>query len=220
MRKSLSAPVAGGRMEHLQGRVAGVVLAGGLSTRMGRDKALLRVHGPDNPDLLARTHALLADLLPRCWVSCRSDAPRSGYECLFDARPGQGPAAGILAALRAARAQGFAAVLALSCDMPLMDAPTLRRLLAARAAAPAGTLATLYVDAVSGRPEALASVYEVTSLPFFETWLAQPGGRLNCIVPQQNQCLLPYSPEESRPFVNLNRPDDVKRVLDILGAPF
>lgn len=218
MRKSRGAPVAGDRMEHLQGRVAGVVLAGGLSTRMGHDKALLRVHGADKPDLLARSHALLADLLPRCWVSCRSDTPRSGYDCLFDAKPDQGPAAGILAALKAAQALGFAAVLALSCDMPLMDAPTLRSLLAARAAAPAGTLATLYEDAASGRPEALAAVYETASLPLFENWLAMPGGRLNCIVPQQNQCRLPYSAEDSRPFVNLNRPEDVKRVLDILGA--
>lgn len=205
-------------MEHLQQRVAGVVLAGGLSTRMGHDKAQMRVHGADKPDLLARTHALLAELLPRCWVSCRPDSPRSGYECLFDDTPGQGPAAGILAALRAAREHDFAAVLALSCDMPLMDAPTLRKLLAARAAAPAGTLATLYEDVASGRPEALAAVYETASLPLFEAWLAMPGGRLNCIVPQQLQCRLPYSAEESQPFMNLNRPEDVKRVLDILGA--
>ena len=218
MRKNWRIPVAGGRMEQLQGSVAGVVLAGGLSTRMGHDKAQLRVYGPDKPDLLARTHALLADLLPRCWVSCRADAPRSGYACLFDAKHDQGPAAGILAALREAKAQGFAAVLALSCDMPLMDTPTLRRLLEARAAAPAGTLATLYVEAASGRPEALAAVYETASLPLFEKWLESPGGRLNCIVPLQNQCRLPYGAEESRPFVNLNRPDDLKTVLDILGA--
>ena len=205
-------------MEHAQGSVAGVVLAGGLSTRMGHDKARLRLHGPDKPDLLARTHALLADLLPLCWVSCRADAPRRGYECLFDAKPGQGPAAGILAALRAAQAQGFAAVLALSCDMPLMDTSTLRRLLEARASAPAGTLATLYVDAASGRPEALAAVYETASLPLFEKWLETPGGRLNCIVPLQNQWRLPYGPEDSRPFINLNRPDDLKTVLDILGS--
>ena len=205
-------------MEQLQGSVAGVVLAGGLSTRMGHDKAQLRVYGPDKPDLLARTHALLADLLPRCWVSCRAEAPRSGYACLFDAKHGQGPAAGILAALRDAQAQGFAAVLALSCDMPLMDAPTLHRLLATRAQAPAGTLATLYVDASNGRLEALAAVYETASLPFFEQWFAMPGGRLNCVVPQQYQCRLPYSPDESHPFVNLNRPDDVKRALAILGV--
>ena len=205
-------------MDHLQGPVAGVVLAGGLSTRMGYDKAQLRLYGADQPDILARTHALLSGLLPRCWVSCRSDAPRSGYECLYDATPGQGPAAGILAALLAAQTEGFAAVLALSCDMPLMDAPTLHRLLATRAQAPAGTLATLYVDASNGRLEALAAVYETASLPFFEQWFAMPGGRLNCVVPQQYQCRLPYSPDESHPFVNLNRPDDVKRALAILGV--
>ena len=205
-------------MGQLQGSVAGVVLAGGLSTRMGHDKAQLRVYGPDKPDLLARAHALLADLLPRCWVSCRADAPRSGYACLFDAKHDQGPAAGILAALREAKAQGFAAVLALSCDMPLMDTPTLRRLLEARAAAPAGTLATLYVEAASGRPEALSAVYEVAALPWFEDSLAFDGGRLNRVVPLERQYRLPYGPEEARPFFNLNHPDDLQRALDILDA--
>ena len=107
-------------------------------------------------------------------------------------------------------------------SMPLINPAylqsTLRRLLDARASAPAGTQATLYVDAASGRPEALAAVYETASLPLFEKWLETPGGRLNCIVPLQNQWRLPYGPEDSRPFINLNRPDDLKTVLDILGS--
>lgn len=205
-------------METVKGRVAGVVLAGGLSSRMGRDKASLRVYGSDNPDLLARTHALLAALLPQCWVSCRSGFPRAGYECVFDERDDSGPVAGVLAALRAAQARGFSAVLALSCDMPFMDAPILRKLLAARHAAPADTLATLYVDAASGRPEALAAVYETAALPWFEDSLAFHGGRLNRVVPLERQCRLPYGPEEARAFFNLNRPDDLQRALDILDA--
>ena len=91
-------------MDTLRGRVAGVVLAGGLSSRMGRDKALLRVYGSDSPDLLARTHALLASLLPQCWVSCRPGLPRAGYQCIFDEKNDCGPVAGVVAALRTAQA--------------------------------------------------------------------------------------------------------------------
>ena len=205
-------------MDMVRGRVAGVVLAGGLSSRMGSDKALLRVYGTSNPDMLSRTHDLLASLLPQCWVSCRAEQPRAGYPCVFDEKVDGGPTAGVLAALRAAQAQGFSAVLALSCDMPLMDAPTLRKLLAARQAAPADTLATLYIDAVSGRPEALSAVYETASLRWFENSVAFHGGRLNNVVPLERQCRLPYDPEDARPFFNLNRPEDLQRALDILDA--
>ena len=205
-------------MDNARGRVAGVVLTGGLSSRMGQDKALLHVHGAGGPDLLARTHGLLAALLPQCWVSCRAGLPRAGYQCLFDEQPDRGPAAGVLAALKAAQCQGFAAVLVASCDMPFMDAPTLSKLLAARNAAPAETLATLFVDAASGRPEALVAVYETASLPWFEKSLTLQGGRLNNIVPLEKQLRLPYGPDAAEPFFNLNRPEDVKRALDILGA--
>jgi len=205
-------------MENVRGPVAGVVLAGGMSSRMGRDKALLQVYGPGKPDLLARTCALLTDLLPQCWISCRSGLARAGYQCIFDEYPDRGPAAGVLAALKAARAHGFDAVLVVSCDMPFMDAPTLRRLLASRNTAGAGNLATLYVDAVSGRPEALVAVYETASLPWFEKSVTQQGGRLNNVVPVEKQTRLPYGPDEAGPFFNLNRPEDVKRALDILGA--
>ena len=207
-------------MDTLRGRVAGVVLAGGLSSRMGRDKALLRVYGSDNPGLLARTHTLLTALLPQCWVSCRPGLSRAGYQCIFDEKNDCGPVAGVVAALRTAQAQGFSAVLALSCDMPFMDASTLRNLLAARNAAPADTLATLYMDAVSGRPEALSAVYETAALPWFEDSLAFHGGRLNRVVPLERQCRLPYGPEEARPFFFFFFSFYLQMSLDILSASY
>ena len=119
-----------------RGDVAGVVLAGGLSSRLGQEKALLRVHGREHPDLLCRTHNLLTALLPQCWVACRPGRPRPGYDCLYDQVEGLGPFSGVHAALRGAAQQGYAAVLALSCDLPFRGRATLHMLARARCRVP------------------------------------------------------------------------------------
>ena len=204
-----------------RGPVAGVVLAGGLSRRMGRDKALERLAGPlrqgaaedmtggHDGSMLGRIHSLVRSLVPVCFVSCREDTPRQGYDCVFDAVQGVGPTAGLQAALRRAQEMGYAAVLALSCDLPFMDAPTLRQLLAARTAAPATCLVTAYRERHTGRVESLVAVYEVGALPYFDGALVQGQRRLSSVIPQELQCLLDYGPEEAGPFFNCNSPEDL-----------
>lgn len=204
-----------------RGPVAGVVLAGGLSRRMGRDKALERLAGPPpvgaaedmtgghDGSMLSRIHSLVRSLVPVCFVSCREDTPRQGYDCVFDAVQGAGPTAGLQAALRRAESMGYTAVLALSCDLPFMDAPTLRQLLAARTAAPATCLVTAYRERHTGRVESLVAVYEVGALPYFDGALVQGQRRLSSVIPQELQCLLDYGPEEAGPFFNCNSPEDL-----------
>ncbi len=203
-----------------RGPVAGVVLAGGLSRRMGKDKALERLAGPtgstledmaggNDGSMLARVHCLVRSLVPVCFVSCRADTPRQGYDCVFDAVRGVGPTAGLQAALRQAEDMGFAAVLALSCDLPFMDASTLRKLLAARNEAPATSLVTAYRERHTGRVESLVAVYEVGALPYFDRALVQGQRRIASVIPQEFQCLLDYGPEEAAPFFNCNSPEDL-----------
>ena len=115
----------------------GVVLAGGRSTRLGQDKVRLRLPG-DGRDMLARTADLLATCTDGVVISCR--APDAGEETLAlpgirsipDAKPGLGPLGGVWSALRELRQP----ILVLSCDLPFMDMPTLRRLIDARGAPP------------------------------------------------------------------------------------
>ncbi len=212
-----------------RGPVAGVVLAGGLSSRMGKDKALLRLpplttamaaeslEECADGSMLARAHSLLLSLLPVCLVSCRADAPRQGYECVFDAVQGVGPTAGLQAALCRAEELGYAAVLALSCDLPFMDASTLRRLLAARSEAPVTSLVTAYRERPTGRVQALTAIYEVAALPYFADALAQGQRRLASVVPRELQNFLDYEPEESGPFFNCNTPEDMAWAQAMLG---
>ena len=140
----------------------GLVLAGGRSTRMGRDKAALAYHGRSQ---LEAAWALLAPRVAACFVSVRSDQvgdpARAQHPQIVDGPEVAGPAAGILAAQRA---HPQAAWLVLACDLPFLDAGTLDHLLAARDPA---KLATAFRSAHDGLPEPLCAVYEPAAAPHF-----------------------------------------------------
>jgi molybdopterin-guanine dinucleotide biosynthesis protein A len=99
----------------------GVVLAGGTSRRMGRDKAALTVGGETLAALAARR------LLAVCARVAVADGGRHlvpGLPSRPDG-PGQGPAAGILGA---ARAWPGHPLLVLACDLPRVPAALLAEL--------------------------------------------------------------------------------------------
>ncbi|MGE3308953.1 MAG: molybdenum cofactor guanylyltransferase [Limisphaerales bacterium] len=104
-----SAPDAPGR---IQGGVEAVVLAGGQSRRMGRDKARLRIDG-------------------RSMIQRSGDAARAlGIPVRVirrDLVPQCGPMGGVCTALERSRAE---TVVFLSCDMPSVEPTLIRRLLA------------------------------------------------------------------------------------------
>src|SRR5262245_2895316 len=104
----------------------GVVLAGGSSQRMGRDKALLTVGGASLP---ARTAERLAAVCAEVAVADRGRRLVPDFPSLSDG-PGRGPAAGILGA---AAAYPGRPLLVLACDLPGVPAALLAEL--ARSAA-------------------------------------------------------------------------------------
>lgn len=108
----------------------GLVLAGGLASRMGGDKALRLVRGQT---LLQ--HAL-GVLRPFCAALAVSTGNRNlelpqGVAPLPDLEPFamKGPLSGLLAGLRAASAANAEVMLAVACDLPNVPAALLARLL-------------------------------------------------------------------------------------------
>lgn len=138
----------------------GLVLSGGRSARMGRDKAALRIGGRTQ---LERAMALLAPHVERAFVSVRPDQRddplRAGFDQIADTRANLGPTAGILAAQERFPDSAW---LVLACDLPLLDATTLACLLHARAPERA---ATAFRSSHDGLPEPLCAVYEPASRP-------------------------------------------------------
>ncbi len=94
----------------------GVVLAGGMSSRMGQDKALIEVDG-----LTLLEHAVQR-LRPHVReVLVIGDPVKYGHlhpHVVPDDRPGMGPLGGIVTALRKAR---YVRVLVTACDMPAIS---------------------------------------------------------------------------------------------------
>lgn len=102
-------------------RVSGYVLAGGASSRFGRDKALVELGGKA---MLVRTCELVARATGAepAIVGDAAKYGRFAAVCIPDCWPGEGPLGGIITALL--HAQGFQPErnwnLILSCDMPFL----------------------------------------------------------------------------------------------------
>ena len=146
----------------------GLVLTGGRSRRMQRDKAGLDYGGKSQ---LARAMELLAPLVKRCFVSVRpdqlSDPQRSAYDTITDLKPDLGPIGGIHAALHSYPDHAW---LILACDLPFLDRATLQHLIARRASA---RVATAYRSSSDGQPEPLCAIFEPRSLQVIEQSLTQ-----------------------------------------------
>src|SRR6185437_11923292 len=105
----------------------GLVLAGGRSTRMQRDKAALEYAGRSQ---LERAAELITPLVARLFVSVRPDQTgdplRARFAQIVDSGEVAGPIAGIIAAQSR---HPEAAWLVVACDLPLLDSGTLQHLL-------------------------------------------------------------------------------------------
>ena len=186
-----------------------------MSSRMGHDKALIRLHSGENADMLARTTSLLNEYTEEVWVVGRI---QPGYVCVPDLAPGCGPVGGIATAL--AHRDGVAC-LVLSCDLPFMERGVVKRLVETRNQRPAGINVTLYQQQETGYPESLVAIYEPGARPYFERCAAARLLKTGLVVPPEEQLFIPYSVKDSLPFFNINYPVDLevaRRIMLTLGA--
>lgn len=160
----------------------GVVLAGGRSTRMGRDKALLNWRGVSLIDHVCRV--LREAGVDRVVVS----GERPGYDCLPDLEPDRGPGfavSGVLAALPES-----ASALVVPVDMPLLTAGLLQRLLAFPAASFLGYPLPCVLPTRAPGGGALQ------------------GDSVKALLRAAGYVALPVAPEEETLLVNTNTPED------------
>lgn len=184
-------------------KVCAVIVAGGRSSRMGREKALELVRGRR---ILDRIVACLATQVNDITLNANGDIGRfhgTGLPVIGDLRPDVStPLAGLHASLAQAAEKGFDAVLTVPSDTPFLPADLLPRLWAngkpAAIAASAGQhhyLTGLWPTALL--PD-LARTLEAQRLPRMQDWA------LMC-----SAAVVDWPAEPYDPFFNVNTPEDL-----------
>ncbi|MEO0796138.1 MAG: NTP transferase domain-containing protein [Verrucomicrobiota bacterium] len=138
-------------MSFVQENLYGLVLAGGRSRRLGRDKATLVYKGQLQLD---RSIGVLKRYTEEVHISVREDQEYTvGADPIIDRMGEIGPLGGLLSAFFYHRDKDW---LALGVDMPFVNVFTIKELIAAR---DPDKLATCF-RAADGRPEPLCTIYE------------------------------------------------------------
>jgi len=192
-------------------RLYGLVLAGGRSSRMRRDKAAIEFRSGETQ--LDAAMKLLEGRVSRAFVSVRADqrddAIRARYPHIVDRGDVEGPIAGISAAFSIYADMAW---LVLACDLPFLDAGTLDTLITAR---DPRFDATAFRSSHDGLPEPLCAIYEPAARPAIAAQIA--AGR-NCprkfLINAHTQLLKQPNP---RALDNVNTVEEYETALSALN---
>lgn len=143
----------------------GLVLAGGLSTRMGSDKSLIDYHGKPQREYLFDA---LKIVCREVYVSCRGEADvPAQLNPLTDKFDIKSPLNGILSAFELC---DHCAWLTVPVDLPNVSSDVLRFMVSRR---DTGKLATCFFDSSAGSPEPLLTIWEPSAQPLLVAQVAK-----------------------------------------------
>ncbi len=185
----------------------GVVLAGGASRRMGRDKATLVLGGRA---LAARAADLLATACEEVVVADRGRGLVAGRPSLADG-PGKGPAAGLLGA---AAARPGRDLVVLACDLPAVPPALVAALARPSAADCTVPRSRRGIEPLVARygPAALAALGRLVAAGELSVrrLLERPGLDLDLEVEILEGAALARFGDPDEMFRNLNSPEDLE----------
>lgn len=187
--------------------INGLVLSGGQSTRMGRDKGSIAYH-----DKTQREHVfeLLSSLCSETFISCNAmqskdilDTPK-----IEDTFLGLGPVGGILSAFQQ---NPNTAWLTVACDLPFINEDTIEFLIQHRNPS---KVATAFWDAEGKFPEPLVTIWEPKAYSVLLQFLAQGYSCPRKVLINSDVDIL--TAPDAFAFKNVNTTEEYREALSLL----
>jgi molybdopterin-guanine dinucleotide biosynthesis protein A len=209
------------------------ILAGGRSSRMGQDKALLRVGSGEGVPMLERVARAAMAVCPKLLVLGRDAAP-TGWprdmpaHFVPDPEPiSTGKSGGPMPALIAALVETQAPILLLACDMPLLSVELLRLLIAAHEdsnpdgqAGKARPLATMGTSRDAGGrvyAESTLAIYTPAILPALRNLVHHHRGSFQPLLENPAVRAWEVPVDRAHELLNVNDAETLARVNALLG---
>jgi len=180
-----------------------VILAGGRSSRMGRDKALLPFGGYDT--LAEYQYRRLNRIFPRVLLSAKEDKFPFSAPLIPDTSDESSPMVALTSILSAMESE---AVFILGVDLPFVDEAVIGKLLEAFALHPE---AEAVIPLSPQGPEPLCALYTQRLLPRIEASLSVGEHRLQSLFKTGQILKIPF--DDADTFANLNRPQEYEEAM-------
>jgi molybdopterin-guanine dinucleotide biosynthesis protein A len=180
----------------------GLILAGGLSSRMGQDKGLIRFQGLT---LIERTAQLLQDHCQTVSISKGKNQQSlpSDWPTIEDIHENIGPLGGILSAFEATPHH---ALLVVACDLPFLTPESVTHLVTHRGHS---TFATAYRDSETNQPDPLFAIYEPSIFSILSYAIQKHTYSPRKVLCAEKITLL--ETVDHKTLENINTPDDLNR---------
>lgn len=189
--------------------VAGIILAGGRSRRMGQDKAALEFDGVTMltriADKISQRCSPVLVAAPASSQAYRELSSESDLQWVTDEKEGSGPLGGLVAALHVAAAAGADVAFVCATDMPLIEGGLVDELLAGLTES---TDVVIAHDAQRDHP--MAGVYRTRAVDGLQALVDAGELRMGAAVEAVQTRRVSVSDENW--LTNVNAPEDLHRL--------
>jgi len=185
----------------MRAHIPAVIFAGGKSSRMGEDKALLPFG--DAPSLIQYQYHKLSGMFDSVFLSAKEDKSAGEITLIPDRYSIFSPLSGIVSIFETLTEDE---VFILSVDTPFVDMEIIEKILREE-----GEGYDAIIAKCRGKVQPLCGCYRRSILPLAKAALKKGDHKLGMLLEQAHTCYVDFHEEER--FMNLNHPAEYKKAL-------